>query len=129
MLFVMTILFTLISCKNNPTGSGSPIIIPAIERVYIIDATEKQWDITHAQQEYGMIASNFKHGLGPFAIEPINNPSFLAPGDSGYPKNTDTFMVMGVTLNGESRAYSMSTMGFHEVVNDSFGNIPVAITN
>ena len=37
-------------------------------------------------------------------------------------------LVIGVTLNGESRAYPIQLIGYHHQVRDSIGNTPVMIT-
>ena len=76
-----------------------------------------------------MKPDKFQYGLGPNAIPPINNPKFLSPGDKDYPSDNATFLVLGITIEGESRTYPMSVLGQHEVVNDWFGNTPVAVTN
>ena len=57
---------------------------------------------------------------------PLDNPdvvpaeavSFLQPDDR----------VLGVTVNGESRAYPVSMMTFHHVANDIVGGEPVLVT-
>ena len=36
--------------------------------------------------------------------------------------------VIGITINGESRAYPLSLMNVHEVVNDTLGGVPVCVT-
>jgi hypothetical protein len=36
--------------------------------------------------------------------------------------------VVGVTLNGESRAYQLKVLQWHEVVNDTLGGVPIAVT-
>ena len=36
--------------------------------------------------------------------------------------------VFGLTVNGESRAYPIRVLALHEVVNDTLGGVPVAIT-
>ncbi|MBI1374140.1 MAG: DUF3179 domain-containing protein [Phycisphaera sp.] len=36
--------------------------------------------------------------------------------------------VVGVTINGESRAYPVRFIRFHEVVNDTLGGVPIAVT-
>jgi len=36
--------------------------------------------------------------------------------------------VIGVTLGGESRAYPLRVLNWHEIINDSLGGIPIAIT-
>lgn len=36
--------------------------------------------------------------------------------------------VIGITVNGESRAYPLQLMNVHEVVNDTLGGVPIAVT-
>ncbi len=39
-----------------------------------------------------------------------------------------TDRVIGVTVNGESRAYPLAVMNAHEVVNDTLGGVPIAVS-
>lgn len=93
----------------------------------ITDRTGKTWDVTHAFQQYGFVPESFQYGLGPFAITPINNPQMLSPGDSGYPLDSDSFTILGTTLNGFTRAYPIRVMSWHEVANERFGEAHVAV--
>ena len=36
--------------------------------------------------------------------------------------------VLGLSLNGEDRAYPITTLSRHEIVNDVVGGVPVAVT-
>ncbi len=36
--------------------------------------------------------------------------------------------VIGVSRNGEARAYPISIMGFHELGNDTIGGVPIAVS-
>ena len=36
--------------------------------------------------------------------------------------------IIGVSVNGDHRAYSISQLSSHEVVNDTVGGVPVAVT-
>lgn len=36
--------------------------------------------------------------------------------------------VIGVELNGDSKAYPVNILSFHEIVNDSVGGVPIAVT-
>ena len=36
--------------------------------------------------------------------------------------------VIGVTVNGESRAYPIQILNVHEIVNDTLGGVPIAVT-
>ncbi len=97
------------------------------ERIVIVDKTGKEWDITHAVNQYDFQKSNFNYGLGPNAIQPINNPEMLSPGDNGYPNDTSSERVMGVEINGEARAYPVSVLSRREVVNEFIGDSHVAV--
>ena len=37
-------------------------------------------------------------------------------------------LVIGVSLNGEHKAYSTAFLSSHEIVNDTVGGVPVAVT-
>jgi len=37
--------------------------------------------------------------------------------------------VLGVTINGESRAYPLFVMYVHEIINDTLGGVPIAVTH
>lgn len=101
-------------------GSNKPPFI-------LTDRTGKQWDVTHAVQVYGFNLNLFQFGLGPHAIEPILNPQFLAPGDAGYPKSNETFLVIGLDLFGQIRAYPIYQLTGVEVVDEKLGEKHVAV--
>lgn len=116
-----------ISC-DNPLNNGDGTKVERKNgRVVIIDRTGKRWDVTHAEQKYGLKGENFQFGLGPFAIQPIMNPNFLNPGDPRFPSPQSDFLVIGATLNGDIRAYPIEVLNFHEIANDRFGNAQVSI--
>jgi hypothetical protein len=96
--------------------------------IVIVDRTGKRWDITHAVRKYGMHAGGWNYGLGPNAIRPIVNPHFHEPGDPGYPDAGNQIEVLGITIDGDSRAYPVWVLSSHEVVNDVVGGRHVAAT-
>lgn len=59
-------------------------------------------------------------------IPSIDNPKFDSPHLSGYMSNNRR--VLGLTHNGESKAYPISIMNWHEIVNDTIGGMPVVVT-
>jgi hypothetical protein len=61
------------------------------------------------------------------AIVAILDPG-LVSGKEADGQMRDTEMVIGVSLNGDSRAYSIAQLGVHEIVNDVVGGVPVAVT-
>lgn len=83
-----------------------------------------------------MITNGLKHivpldkikGGGPpkDGIPSIDNPKFAPVSESQFVP--DTTFVIGLDINGEKRAYPLFIMVWHEIVNDSVGGVPVAVT-
>ena len=65
--------------------------------------------------------------LPPDAIPAIDNPEFYSAdeADSEYDPNE---MVLGISINGDTRAYSISFLDRHEIVNDEVGGRKIAVT-
>jgi hypothetical protein len=60
-------------------------------------------------------------------IPPIDEPEFLDVADA--PRYmTDSAPVLNLEINGEAKAYPLSIMIWHEIVNDVVGGVPVSIT-
>ena len=58
-------------------------------------------------------------------IPAIDRPKFVAPGEARMKWGE---RILGVALNGEAKAYPVRILNWHEVVNDSVGGMPVAVT-
>lgn len=99
-------------------GSDVSITERAIEPVVIIDQGGKHWDITQAVYRYGFEKAGFEYGFGADAIRPLVLPPMLSAGDSLFPPPDSAFVVMGVVLDGEARAYGEQSLFPFEVVND-----------
>lgn len=56
-------------------------------------------------------------------IAAVFEPSFVSATEAEIP---DEAWVLGVVINGEAKAYSLNLLNRHEVVNDRFGDLPVA---
>ncbi len=65
--------------------------------------------------------------LPPDAILAIDQPEFysVVEADIEYDPNE---MVLGVSINGDSRAYSTSLLEQHEIVNDEVGGRKIVVT-
>ena len=65
--------------------------------------------------------------LGFDAIRAILEPEFVdaAQADEWL---ADDVPVIGVSINGDSRAYTVPMLSVHEIVNDVVGGVPVAVT-
>ena len=61
------------------------------------------------------------------AIKAIDNPEFLTAEEAKdiYPPNE---RVIGVSMNGDNRAYSVPMLSRHEIVNDTVGGVKIAVT-
>jgi hypothetical protein len=58
-------------------------------------------------------------------FHPIDGPQFLAQSESKLdPKE----MIMGVRLGSDARAYPISQMAYHHVLNDVVAGTPIAVT-
>jgi len=117
---------------SHPSGltasdsSGNAFTVA--EAVFITDRTGRKWDITHAVVRYNLEKGNFNYGLGPDAIQPVNSPDFLSPQDNGYPADDSGERVIGIEIEGDARAYPITPLSRHEVVNDYVGQSHVAVT-
>jgi hypothetical protein len=129
MRFILIPLLILLffSCQDSvPTAANPPPIKNSGEKILIRDRTGKEWDVTHAFNKYGFDPAGFQYGLGPNAIKPINNPQFFIPGDAGFPR-PDDFLVIGTTINEDTRAYPINILKSHEIVNEKFAATHVAV--
>ncbi len=122
-LFVFLIIF---SCTSS-TAPGPKNVVINDGKINIEDRTGKRWDVTHAVEKYGFKAEDFEFGLGPFAIQPIQNPKFIKAGDAGFPSEKDRFLVIGTDLNNDPRAYPISVLSRHEITNEQFNQTHVAV--
>ena len=59
-------------------------------------------------------------------IPSIDDPKFATVDDSQFVSDED--IVIGLSINGESKAYPLFILVWHEIVNDVVGSIPVSVT-
>ena len=65
--------------------------------------------------------------LGKDGIPSIDNPRFVGPGEADQQMQSFE-RVLGVSINGDHRAYPLNMLSRHEIVNDTVGGVPVAVT-
>ena len=65
--------------------------------------------------------------LGKDSIPSIDNPRFVGPGEADQQMQSFE-RVLGVSINGDHRAYPLNMLSRHEIVNDTVGGVPVAVT-
>jgi hypothetical protein len=58
-------------------------------------------------------------------FHPIDGPRFLAQSAS---KLDSKEMILAVSFAGDARAYPISQMAYHHILNDVVGGVPIAVT-
>lgn len=58
-------------------------------------------------------------------IPSLDNPTLINAADATYLLDSD--LVFGVEINGDTRAYPLRIMGWHEMFNEVIGGVPVAL--
>lgn len=58
-------------------------------------------------------------------IPSLDNPKRVAAAEADYMEPDD--LVFGVSINGDTRAYPLRIMGWHEMFNEVIGGLPVAL--
>jgi len=59
-------------------------------------------------------------------IPAILKPKFVAADEARFLKAKD--QVIAVRIGGETKAYPIKILNHHEVVNDTVGGVPIAVT-
>ena len=127
LIVLSIILCSSMGCEVIESKEEQAEVIRTGDQIFIKDKTGKNWEVTHAVNNYGFDPDRFRAGLGPFAIPPIINPKMLNRGDFGFPKNDETFLIIGTTLNGDTRAYSLDALSSHEVADERIDSTYVAV--
>ena len=65
--------------------------------------------------------------LGYDSIPAILSPTFVSAEEATRDYSQEE-AVLGVSINGEHRAYSIPTLSRREIVNDVVGGVPIAVT-
>ena len=59
-------------------------------------------------------------------IPALLNPGFVHPDKASFLSPDD--QVIGITIGGESKAYPLKILNWHEAVNDTLGGEPIVVT-
>lgn len=71
------------------------------------------------------LPEGFRQLLPRDGIPPIYDPTFVASNESPWAAGTE---VIGVTINGESKAYPVSFLNGRELVVDELGGEPILVS-
>ncbi len=58
-------------------------------------------------------------------IPPLDTPDMISAGEASYLADDD--LVFGIEIDGDARAYPLRIMGWHEMMNDTVGGVPIAL--
>ena len=103
----------------SPAASAAPTLAPSPAQTPTPRAADTP---TPAASAY-----DIRSVLPRDAIPSIDNPQFL-DADAASEFMSDGHLVIGLSAGGEHRAYSTAFLSGHEIVNDTVGGAPVAVT-
>lgn len=87
---------------------------------------EREWPDTDFSQTAVPLDEIISGGPPKDGIPSIDDPSFEPIEDAGW--LSDISPVISLSIDGEARAYPLSILNRHEIVNDRLGGVPVAVT-
>ena len=83
---------------------------------------EVKWKLVITEPRYNIITV-----LGYDAIPAILEPEIVSAEEANE-RIAPSEQIIGLSINGEHRAYSIPMLSRHEIVNDTVGGKPVAVT-
>ncbi len=117
----------LAACESViPEPPAAEVIVQG-DTIFIVDQIGRVWDITTAVNKYKLSPHFWENGVGLNAIMPLYKPRMISPGDRTYPAPDEDDVIIGTTINGETRAYNLENLNAHEIVIESFGDTHVAV--
>ncbi|MCI0777591.1 MAG: DUF3179 domain-containing protein [Chloroflexi bacterium] len=90
-------------------------------------------DITLAPNSLANVEAGVPRGVSIYTLLPkdgirsIDNPDFVSAADAGDDMSDFEF-VIGVEIDGDVRAYPITVLSRHEIVNDTVGGTAIAVT-
>jgi len=85
-------------------------------QTYLVDRTGERWDITQAVS-IGFDPDHFEFGIGRHAFNPLDDTHW----QSGSTQNASGMRVIGIAGNGDTHAYSVDKLRYHETANTFLG--------
>ena len=91
------------------TATAAPVLVmpPSSSRELVIDVTQ------------------YRQLLPRDAIAPVYDAQFVSAESAALRPDE---LVIGVEINGESKAYPVGPLNYREMVNDTVGGVPVLVT-
>jgi len=118
------------------TGIAVIVVIAIISSTQFFSSGDENVIITQIADDGVMTTNGQKHivplekiksgGPPKDGIPSIDTPEFTEASQEYHVSDSDT--VLGLEINGDVRAYPLSILVWHEIVNDNVGGVPVAVT-
>ena len=125
MLFV---LFPTNSSESSVTPTTSSNLDVSNDQTQTQNSEQNEFPIMETNGVKHLIPLDKIKGGGPpkDGIPSVDNPVFASVDNSHFMSDSDT--VIGLEINGQSRAYPLFILVWHEIVNDEVGGVPVSVT-
>lgn len=124
--------------RLRPYGLLVAAVVLVVAAVRYVDLDTVEWILrgapsVKAERPSGSITvqgtdfslDSFRQLLSRDGITPIYDPKFVSAAKASFGDND---LVMGVTINGESKAYPVGMLNFREMVIDEVGGVPILVT-
>ena len=98
----------------------------AAERNYETDILRETFGFTDATQRSVELSDLHQGCHARDCIPAIDKPKFVAAADADHVDDND--VILAIERNGDARAYPTRILDRHEIVNDTIGGTPIAIT-
>lgn len=110
----------------QPSATPAPAEATTDDRPATLRNVTRGWNTNWALHsiDYSEILSG---GPPRDGIPSIDDPEFITP-DEAADWLADVEPVIALTINGDSRAYPLQILTWHEIVNDTVGGVPVIVT-
>lgn len=107
-------------------GKNEVQILTEDDRSSLLRSITRNWNTNWNRRliEYDEIRSG---GPPRDGIRSIDDPKFISPEDAGE-WLADNEPVIALEINGDARAYPLQIITWHEIVNDTVGDVPVVVT-
>ena len=99
---------------------------PAPEVEQTVQSIEYEIFVTNGEKHIVPLDKIKSGGPPPDGIPSIDDPKFTEADNENHVADSD--IVLGLEINGEAKAYPLSILVWHEIVNDNVGGVPVAVT-
>jgi hypothetical protein len=120
----------MLSYTRNYSGRLAAVVMLLLFSISAATAGPAQWKSEWPRTDFSNTSVDLSEILsgGPpkDGIPSIDQPEFVAMSKAS--QYADTEPVIGLTINGDARAYPLQILMWHEIVNDTVGGVPVSVT-